>query len=89
MATSNFTPTTFHAAIQDLDLSGFTNVVLKLVGSIVLIILIVRLVNAYGKRQWGELVTEILAFIVIGFVVYFPQQALALLKSIMTSIFGS
>lgn len=70
------------------DFSDMKNVVIGIVGNVVLIILVVRGAADYGKRDWGGLITNIIFGVIVGFFVWFNDQAVALLKHLGTLIFG-
>lgn len=70
------------------DFSDLKNVVLGIVGNVVLIILVVRGASDYGRRDWGGLITNIIFGVIVGFFVWFNDQAVALLKHLGTLVFG-
>lgn len=74
------------AAMPSLD--SFKNIVITLVGTLVIIILVIRVTTAYAKKQWGELVTEVIAIVVIGWFVWNTDGAISTIKEISAGIFG-
>lgn len=62
--------------------------VLVLAGNVFIIIFIVRTVGAFAKKEWGELVVNVVAAIVIIGFVYFTDSSIEVLKSIWSMIFG-
>ena len=70
------------------DFSDMKNVVIGIVGNVILIILVVRGAADYGKRDWGGLITNLIFGVIVGFFVWFNDQAVALLKHLGTLIFG-
>ena len=48
----------------------------------------VSLFAAYTKKNWGELITELVAVIVVGWFVWFPDSAMATIKAIIKGIVG-
>lgn len=62
--------------------------VLVLAGNIFIIIFIVRTVGAFAKKEWGDLVVNILAAIVIAGFVYFTDSSIEVLKGIWSMLFG-
>ncbi len=74
---------------MNFDFSGLQNGVIQAVASIVIIVLVVRLVMAYLRRGWGEMVGEIAFVMAIGWVVWFPDSAEATLRSITSGITGA
>ncbi|PRZ39670.1 hypothetical protein CLV47_11834 [Antricoccus suffuscus] len=71
-----------------INLDSLKNLVIKVLGTVLIIILLVRIMNAYAKRQWGEIVAEVIGVIVVGFFVWTPDTAIGLLQDITSSIFG-
>lgn len=70
------------------DFSDIKNVIVGIVGNVILIILVVRGAADYGKRDWGGMLTNIIFGVIIGFFVWFNDQAVALLKYLGTLVFG-
>ena len=62
--------------------------VLVLAGNVFIIIFIVRTVGAFAKKEWGELVVNVVAAIVIIGFVYFTDSSIEVLKSIWSMILG-
>lgn len=83
---------TFHLAdttyVALPSFENFGNSVISILGTIVFIVLVVRMVVAYGKKQYGEMITEILAAIFVFWFVFFPDNAKQTIKDIVQSIFG-
>lgn len=74
---------------MNFDFSGLQNTVVQVVASVIIIVLVVRLVGAYIRRGWGEMVAEVAFVLVIGWFVWFPDSAESALRSITGSITGS
>lgn len=74
---------------MNLDFSGLQNDVIQVVASVIILILVVRLAMAYGRRAWGEMIGEVLFVLVIGWFVWFPESAEAMLKAITQQVTGS
>ena len=74
---------------MNLDFSGLQNDVIQVVASVIILILVVRLAMAYGRRAWGEMIGEVLFVLVIGWVVWFPDSAETALKSVTGGITGA
>lgn len=72
----------------DVNLDGIKTLVIRVLGTALLIVLLVRMFNAYTKRQWGEMVGEIVAVLLIGFFVWTPDTAVQMLKDLTSSIFS-
>lgn len=66
----------------------FKDAVLVLAGNLFIVIFIVRMVGSYAKREWGELVTNFLAAIVIAGLIYMNEQFIEVLKKLTSMIFG-
>ena len=70
------------------SLESLKTVILGAVGTFVIIVLIVRMASAYAKKQWGELVTEVAAAIVVFYACFFTANFVAVIKQIGQGIFG-
>lgn len=67
---------------------AFVAWVLGIVGAVFIIILVVRAVGSWAKKEWGELVIHLAAAIFIAGLVYFPNQVADLLKGLWRLIVG-
>lgn len=65
----------------------FKNAVLLLAGNIFIIVLAVRMLGHYAKREWGEMVASLIGAIIVAFIVYANDAAVALLKRVGEMIF--
>lgn len=74
---------------MNIDLSGIQNTVVTTVATVILIVLIVRLVGAYFRRAWGEMVAEVVFVLVIGFFVWFPDAAETMLRTVTGGATGA
>lgn len=70
------------------NLSSTKDWILAAAGTVVIIILIVRIVMAYGRKQWGEMVTEMLGGAFVLWFCFFNDNAIQTLKTIAQAIFG-
>lgn len=70
------------------DGTAVKDAVLVLAGNIFIIIFIVRCVGSFAKKEWGELVVNFLAGIVIAGLVYFTTESINVLKSAWSLFFG-
>lgn len=61
--------------------------VLLILGNVLLIIIAVRAVGYFAKREWGELVTHLVAAIIVGAIVYLPDQSINAIKQISGLLF--
>lgn len=66
----------------------FKDWVLILAGNIFIVVLVFRSIGAYTKRDWGELITNIVAGIIIAGLIYANDTTMNLLKSIWNLIAG-
>lgn len=89
MHTINTAVTDVLAAEATFDFSGIQNTVVRIVGSLLIIILVIRAAIAYAKRSWGELVSEVVFVLVIGWFVWFPTNAIETLKAITGGTTGA
>ncbi|MCE0459520.1 hypothetical protein [Curtobacterium flaccumfaciens] len=58
----------------------FSDLILKILGNLVVLILVIRLVFAWLRRGYGEFVSEILVAVVIFGFVNFPDTAVSILS---------
>lgn len=70
------------------SLESLKTLILGAVGTFVIIVLIVRMASAYAKKQWGELVTEVAAAIVVFYACFFTDNFVNMIKDIGVGIFG-
>lgn len=62
--------------------------VLLLAGNIFVVILAVRSVGYFAKREWGEFTGMIIAAVLVAGFVYFPDQAISVLKQVWQTFLG-
>lgn len=65
-------------------MNQLTTLVAQVAGGIFLCVLIVRMVSAYAKNMYSEMVTNFLAGIVVAGFVYDPTGVMGMLKSAWT-----
>lgn len=70
------------------NFESFGSQILSILGTLVMIVLVIRIFVAYGKKQYGEIITELIAVLLVGWFVWFPDSAKETLKSIVETIFG-
>ena len=70
------------------SIDSLSNLVLTLVGSAFVIVIVVRMFTAYAKKNWGELITELVAVLFVGWFIWDTAGAISTLKGIVTGIFG-
>ena len=70
------------------SLTTFGSLIFTLLGSIVMVVLGIRIFMAYVKKNWGELITEVVAVIFVGWFVWFPDSAKATIVVVIHQIFG-
>lgn len=69
-----------HLAAPLTDGADLKTWVLVIVGNIFIAVLAVRLLGHYAKREWGDLVTNLIAAVVLVGIIYFPDQFVSVLK---------
>lgn len=60
--------------------------ILKIVGNIFLIILVIRALGHYSKKEWGELIGHLVVSVILVGFIYFTSQTLGILKGIWTMV---
>lgn len=71
------------------DGSDLKDWVLALAGNAFIILFIVRSVGSYAKKEWGELVVNILAGVLIAGFVYFTDGTITVLKQLWGLLTGA
>jgi hypothetical protein len=66
--------------------SSLKTAILGICGTIFVIMLAAKVLNAWAEEKYGKMVTLLVAGAVVAFVVFFPDQAVAVLKNIGSSI---
>lgn len=56
--------------------------VLLVAGNILIVIIAVRAIGYYAKREWGELIMHVVAGVVVGILVWNTQGAITFLQSL-------
>ena len=80
---------TGHAPLPALpSFTSFGSTILTLLGSLFLVVLVVRMFSAWVQKKWAEFITEFAAAIFIGWFIFDSAGAVATIKSIVTQIFG-
>lgn len=69
-------------------LTGVSALIFTVLGTVIMAFVAVRMFMAYTKKNWGELITELVAVIFVGWFVWFPDSAMATIKAIIQGIFG-
>lgn len=62
--------------------AGFKDWVLVILGNIFVVILAIRAVGYYARREWGEMTAHLLGGVLVAAIVYFPDQIVTLLKTV-------
>ncbi|UYG18306.1 hypothetical protein BRM3_14990 (plasmid) [Brachybacterium huguangmaarense] len=62
--------------------------VLIVAGNIFIVILVVRAISHYAKREWGELITNLLIAVFIAWIVYSNSTFIAFLRWAAEKITG-
>ncbi|WP_190024896.1 hypothetical protein [Streptomyces hiroshimensis] len=63
--------------------------VIAVAGNIFLIVLAVRAIGHYAKREWGELLAHFIAGVVVAGFVYASDSTKGMLTAIWTKVAGS
>lgn len=75
-------------AASGLTGEDFKNWVLIIAGNVFIVILVVRAVGYFAKREWGELIGHILVAVLIAGFIYSTDTMLSLIKGVVKLIFG-
>ncbi|WP_237236693.1 hypothetical protein [Rothia nasimurium] len=70
------------------DFAGLKDWFIVIAGNLFIVIMIARALGAYAKRDWGDLITNLAVAVVIGFLVYANDSAVALIKHLANLAFG-
>lgn len=62
--------------------------ILLVVGNAFIVVLAVRAFGHWAKREYGEFVGLIVSAVLVAGFVYFPDEAVNLLKNMWNSLFG-
>ncbi len=71
------------------NLTSVSSTVLTLLGTLFTVWMASKIFHAYAKKDYGSLVVELLAGVVVAFFVLLPDQGVALLQQLATMIFGA
>lgn len=63
--------------------------VLLIAGNIFMVILAVRSVGHFAKREWGEFTGMLLAAVVVAGIIWFPTQTIELFRQIWQTLLGN
>jgi len=63
--------------------------ILLILGNVFIVLLAVRAVGAWARKEWGELVALVVGAVVVAGFIYFPDQIVNLLKTVYTQLTGS
>ncbi len=63
--------------------------VILIAGNVFIVIMAVRAIGYYAKREWGELIGHLMAAVVIAGLVYAPDAAVSLFKGIWGKVAGN
>lgn len=70
------------------DFGAFKDWALLILGNIFIVIMAIRALTAYMKRDWGDFTTNLVVAIVIAYIVYANDSAMALLTRLANMVFG-
>ena len=62
---------------------------LSIIGNIFLVVLVIRAFGAYLKKEWGDLITELVFAVILAGFIYFTDQMLAVLKFLWNITIGA
>ena len=68
---------------------SFDELALKIVGNIFIVVLVVRAFGAYLKKEWGDLVTELVFAVILAGFIYFTDQSIGILKLLWNATLGA
>ncbi|MEU2086528.1 hypothetical protein ABZ569_32235 [Streptomyces albus] len=71
-----------HLAAPLTDGADLKTWVLVIVGNLFIAVLAVRLLGHYAKREWGDMVTNLIGAVILVGVIYFPDSFVSLLKAL-------
>lgn len=66
----------------------FKDWVLAIAGNIFIVILVIRALGHWAKREWGDIIVHIIAAVLIGSFIYATDETLKVIKAIGHVIFG-
>ena len=81
-------PVSAAAPLAAPSLTGFASLIFTLLGSVIMVVVAIRMFTAYTKKNWGELITEFIAVIFVGWFIWFPGSAKTTIVAIIHQIFG-
>lgn len=67
---------------------AFKDWVIAILGNIFIIIMAVRMVGHYTKREWGELIGNVIMAVIVAAIVYMPDQFIGLLRGVWNLFTG-
>lgn len=70
------------------DFSGLRLWTLGFGGNLLIAILVVRLIVHFLKSEWGLCITYFCAGVLVGFFVWFNDEAIAFMKTLAQMVFG-
>ena len=90
MLTDLATPVTTTAAANVAlpTFASFGSTILTILGSIFLVVLVVRMFSAWVQKKWAEFITEFVAAIFIGWFIFDSASAVSTIQAIVKQIFG-
>lgn len=71
------------------NLTSVSSIVLTLLGTAFTIFMATKVFHAYAKKDWGALVVEVIAGVVVAFFVLMPESAVAMMKNFASLVFGA
>lgn len=71
-----------------MDLTNFQTTALQMLGVVLTVVVAWRLLEHYGKREWGHMITAFLAAVLPVWVIFDPNGFIAALKTAKQHIVG-
>lgn len=68
--------------------TSFKDWVLVIAGNVFIVVLVVRGIGHWVKREWGDLIVHFLVAILLAAFVYMTDQTVAVMKTLAKMIFG-
>lgn len=73
----------------DPSLTSIEALAMRLLGSGLIILVAWRIMSAWTRRAYGELVMEIAAVVLVSFFVVTPDSAMTFIGTLRTDVFGA
>lgn len=74
--------------VGDVTGGDFKAWLMVIAGNVAIVILVWRAIGHWALKEWGALIGHMIVAVVVVFLIYANDQAIALLKQIAMKIFG-